>query len=464
MTSSSELPHRLIACAIALATGLGFIGVMSLLLTDGRTADFLLDRNSTVFDYPFTIQNTMWLIFFGALGEVGARHRRAGVEALQLDKGLLPEDDETMLRLRDLGAIRTRVRGQEDFFLQRLVARFVLQFQSSQSTDRANALLNSSLDLMQHEVDTKYSPLRYLVWVIPTIGFIGTVVGIAAALNQAGADDDFQDPALLGELTRSLGVAFYTTMLALVQSAVLVLAQNVTQAREEGALNRAGQYCLDNLINRLYDGVKGPAMPVYRTPYGRIVEEKTHVAPRRGAPMPEANGTAPGGVPGTAAREPRGTGYTEPTVVRRPGRTRAGPAAPREDEPTRLAGAVPTDTAGSEEIDPVTGWLVVVSGPGVGRDLRVGVGRNDVGRDRGNRIALPFGDRKISRRAHLWVNYDPLNRGFSVAPENGTNLAYVDEAAIEERKPLPDRATISAGDTKPLFVAFCGDGFTWSDA
>ena len=253
MNSTSELPPRLIACAIALTTGLGFIGVMSLLLTDGQTAAFLLDRNSTVFDYPFTIQNLMWLIFFGALGEVGARHRRAGVETLQLDKSLLPEDDGTMLRLRDLGAIRTRVRGQEDFFLQRLVARCVLQFQSSQSTDRANALLNSSLDLMQHEVDTKYSLLRYLVWVIPTIGFIGTVVGIAAALNQAGAADDFQDPALLGELTRSLGVAFYTTMLALVQSAVLVLAQNVTQAREEGALNRAGQYCLDNLINRLYE-------------------------------------------------------------------------------------------------------------------------------------------------------------------------------------------------------------------
>ena len=253
MSSTSELPRRLSAWAIALSTGLASIGVLSLLLTDGRTAAFLLDRNSTVFDYPFTIQNLMWLIFFGALGEVGVRHQRARVEVLQLEENLLPEDDGTMLRLRDLGAIRTRVRGQEDFFLQRLVARCVLQFQSSQSTDRANALLNSSLDLMQHEVDTKYSLLRYLVWVIPTIGFIGTVVGIAAALNEAGAADDFQDPALLGELTRSLGVAFYTTMLALVQSAVLVLAQNVTQAREEGALNRAGQYCLDNLINRLYE-------------------------------------------------------------------------------------------------------------------------------------------------------------------------------------------------------------------
>ena len=253
MTGTNELSRRLAAWAAALIGALVFVAVAGLILTDGSAAAFLLDRNSAVFNYPFTIQNLMWLVFFGAMAEVAVRHWRAGVESEQIRKRLLPEDDETMLRLQDLGVIRSRVRGQEEFFLQRLVARCILQFQSSKSTDRANALLTSSLDLMQHEVDTRYSTLRYLVWVIPTIGFIGTVVGISAALNQAGAADDYQDPALLGELTRSLGVAFYTTMLALIQSAVLVLAQNVAQAREEGALNRAGQYCIDNLINRLYE-------------------------------------------------------------------------------------------------------------------------------------------------------------------------------------------------------------------
>ncbi|MXX74891.1 MAG: flagellar motor protein [Holophagales bacterium] len=244
---------RLAAWSASLVVAIGFVSGLSLLLTEGGAAAFLLDRNSPVFNYPFTIQNLMWLIFFGALGELVVRYRRARREWAQLAKGLLPEDEVTMLRLEDLGAVRGRVRGQEEFFVQRLVTRCVLQFQSSKSTDRANALLNSSLDLMQHEVDTRYSLVRYLVWVIPTIGFIGTVVGIAAALGAAGDTQDFQDPALLGELTRNLGVAFYTTMLALIQSAILVLAQSTTQAREEGALNRAGQYCLDNLINRLYD-------------------------------------------------------------------------------------------------------------------------------------------------------------------------------------------------------------------
>ena len=253
MTDAEERRWRLRAWGWGLAAALLFISITSLLLTDGWTAAFLFDRGSTVFPYPLTIQNLMWLLFAGGMGEAATRYHRARLEVGQFGRGLLPEDDETLLRLPDLGAIRARVRGEEGFFLQRLVARCILQFQSSRSTDRANTLLNSSLDLMHHEVDTRYSLLRYLVWLLPTIGFIGTVVGIAAALDQAGAADDYQDPALLGELTRSLGVAFHTTMLALMQSAVLVLAQHVAQAREEGALNRAGQYCLDHLINRLYE-------------------------------------------------------------------------------------------------------------------------------------------------------------------------------------------------------------------
>ena len=51
-----------------------------------------------------------------------------------------------------------------------------------------------------------------------------------------------------------IGVAFNTTLLALSMSLLLVLAQHMIQAFEERMLNEAGQYCLDNLINRLYEG------------------------------------------------------------------------------------------------------------------------------------------------------------------------------------------------------------------
>ena len=49
-----------------------------------------------------------------------------------------------------------------------------------------------------------------------------------------------------------MAVAFYTTLVALLVSVVLVFFQHAVQKQEESALNEAGQYCLKNLINRIY--------------------------------------------------------------------------------------------------------------------------------------------------------------------------------------------------------------------
>ena len=112
-------------------------------------------------------------------------------------------------------------------------------------------MLNASLDLYMHEIDLRYSTLRYITWLIPTLGFIGTVLGIMFALNYAGVPENAQRDDFLYEVTARLGVAFTTTLLALALSAVLVLFQSTLQAREEQGLNAAGQYCLDKLILKL---------------------------------------------------------------------------------------------------------------------------------------------------------------------------------------------------------------------
>ena len=218
-------------------------------------AVLLIDKNRAT--YPFTVQNAMWLVLGVGFGELLLRYLDARAERKQLEARYLPEDGRTILQLPDLRHIAARVAAATqgpaaDRFLPRLVQRVIFQFQSSRSVDQSHTLLNSSLELFLHEIDLRYSMIRYVVWVIPTLGFIGTVIGISLALAFAGSVD-IQDPTLLAELTKRLAVAFNTTLLALVMSAVLVLIQHVVQAQEERALNRAGQYCLDNLINRLYE-------------------------------------------------------------------------------------------------------------------------------------------------------------------------------------------------------------------
>ena len=250
--------ERLFALAVSLVIGVVAIAVMSMLFVhpDSRVGAFLLDRHTQNFPYPFTVQNIMWLMFFVGCGELWVRYSQSVRELGQVSKQYLPEDDSTMLRAEDLGVLYKRIwaiESERDFFLQRLVKRCILQFQASRSVAQSNSLLNSSLELFQHELELKYTMLRYLVWLIPTLGFIGTVIGIAFALDYAAGVDNPQDPTLLAEITGRLGVAFYTTLLALLQSALLVFVLHLVQGREEIALNRSGQYCLDNLINRLYE-------------------------------------------------------------------------------------------------------------------------------------------------------------------------------------------------------------------
>ena len=219
-------------------------------------AVMLLDQGRST--WPLTVQNLEGIAFGFGAGELVVRWREARRERAQLALGYLPEDESTILQAPELrrlyGAVREALRGPGRApMLPRLIHRIVVHFQTNRAVGEASSVLDSSIELFQHEIDLRYTLVRYAIWVIPTLGFLGTVLGISLSLNYAGAAN-LQDPTLLAELTKQMAVAFDTTMLALCLSAVLVLAQHIVQQYEERALNAVGQYCLDNLINRLFAG------------------------------------------------------------------------------------------------------------------------------------------------------------------------------------------------------------------
>jgi len=259
MSALWEKPERLVVLPLFLVLGGLFIGLLSLLPAGSPAAVLLLDHQlappqSYPFVYPLTVQNLMHLLMFLGLGEFYCRWRIAVREQSMVREHLLPEDYQVVLQSHDLPPIRTRVAGRHDGehgFLPSLIDLCILQFQASRSVDQTVSVLNSSLELIAHRLDLRYAMLRYIVWVIPTIGFIGTVIGISLAM---GLIDPAATEQPLGEIAQSLGVAFYTTLVALAESAILVLLLNLVQAREEMALNQAGNYTLTNLINRLYAG------------------------------------------------------------------------------------------------------------------------------------------------------------------------------------------------------------------
>jgi hypothetical protein len=172
-TVQDDSRFRLLIAGIFLSGGTVFLALFYFILRFSGLVlarfigNLLLGADPTANDilpFPFTIQVATWLVFFFGLGELYQRRRSTRREAEVLGYGLLPEDEQTILLADDVGALYRKVRqalhNDDDTFLYRLIQRIAFQFQSSQSVDQANSLLNSSLELFNHEVDLRYGLLR----------------------------------------------------------------------------------------------------------------------------------------------------------------------------------------------------------------------------------------------------------------------------------------------------------------
>lgn len=249
------LPDRRVTMASAAALAVLVIAFLSNVLEpSGRAAQLVLDRMSPHFPYPFTIQNFEHLFFFLALGELFVRWRVGARELSFAHMGLLPEDPHTVLQAHDLSTLRHRVANQfdgEHGFLPSLIDLCILQFQSGRSVDQTVAVMSSSLELIEHRVDMRYGLVRYIAWLVPTLGFIGTVIGLGSSLAAVPED---ASKINISVIAHTLAVGFDCTMVALAESALLVYVLHVVNEHEEKAVNLAGTYTLRNLINRLYAG------------------------------------------------------------------------------------------------------------------------------------------------------------------------------------------------------------------
>ena len=173
--------------------------------------------------------------------------------------GFLPEGESNALKSDDeIEKIRNNVANavvRGEAFLPDLINNCINQYIKSHSVSDTISVLNSNLELNIHRLDLRYSMSRYIVWAIPTFGFIGTVVGISKALGKLdivkfmGSQTD--KVAQFRALASDLGFAFSTTIVALGLSAVFVFILHIIQRGEEEVLNKSGKYVLTNLINKL---------------------------------------------------------------------------------------------------------------------------------------------------------------------------------------------------------------------
>jgi biopolymer transport protein ExbB/TolQ len=107
----------------------------------------------------------------------------------------------------------------------------------------AHTLIMTEADRLESEL----SMIRYIAWAIPSIGFIGTVRGIGAALAQAhrAVEGD------ISGVTESLGVAFNSTFIALLISIVLMFLIHQLQLSQERLVFETENYLDEHLIRHM---------------------------------------------------------------------------------------------------------------------------------------------------------------------------------------------------------------------
>lgn len=198
---------------------------------------------------------TLWS---GAIMVVKWRKMAAQSEAL--GRNLIPDDPKFVLshetvaaRIEHLYAVASEPR---DYMLYNRILLTLSNFKNMGRIGDVEDVLRSRASSDANASDASYTILKGFIWAVPVLGFIGTVVGLTAAMGQFGAvlksatNLDTLKPALMG-VTAGLSTGFETTMQGLIAALFLQLAMTALRRREEAMLTDFDDYCDEQVIGKL---------------------------------------------------------------------------------------------------------------------------------------------------------------------------------------------------------------------
>ena len=208
---------------------------------------------------PFaTLLLTMWSFAILILKWRKLKQQR---EAMLLD--VLPTELSREITLDSLDEFQEHIYGlpgeSRQSFLVNRVIRGLEHFRVRRSAAETVTMMESQSDIDANNVASSYTIVKVFIWALPILGFIGTVIGVSSAVaSLAGSLESATDISAvkdsLKDVFGGLGVAFDTTLLALVFSLMVKIPQSALQKSEEDLVTWVDEYCNENVLKRLNDG------------------------------------------------------------------------------------------------------------------------------------------------------------------------------------------------------------------
>ena len=190
----------------------------------------IINGNSTIslriIDWFTTNYSKKYLFNVDFLEDIGSSKVSGEKAILELEK--LPQDISSSPLIETLKASLRR-------------------YMITDNVQNTSDAITVSVNNLALKLDSENTMIRYLIWAIPSLGFVGTVRGIGQALSNA-------DKALAGDISsmsQSLGVAFNSTFVALLISLILMLLLHLLQKIEDNLLINIQSYSEKFLLNRI---------------------------------------------------------------------------------------------------------------------------------------------------------------------------------------------------------------------
>ena len=161
----------------------------------------------------------------------------------------IEECEDLLEQLDDVPA-----RRQDEYYIARLRAA-LLHIQRHDSADKLDDELKYFSDVDAGRLHTSYGLFRVIVWAIPILGFLGTVIGITMALNSV--DLQAPDKSML-QVLNGLGLKFDTTALALAFAMILMFVHFYVEQAETALLSQVDGRILDDLEGRFVTAAASP--------------------------------------------------------------------------------------------------------------------------------------------------------------------------------------------------------------
>ncbi len=153
-------------------------------------------------------------------------------------------------------------------------------------------------------------------------------------------------------------------------------------------------------------------------------------------------------------------GYTQPQILPNPEEMGKTVAPESYLDRQRREGKTIGVFKNKFSLDPVVGWMVCIEGPDQGRSYELLARINFIGR--GDKADVKLKDMTISKE-QAKLGYDVKHNNFYLIPGESTNTTYLNDVPLYVPTPIAAYDLVEMGESKLMFIPFCGERFQWSN-